>query len=950
MIHLNCRSISNAHGHISTYLNQVHHSFSLIACTETWLTTNKSPPQLEGYTYIEGPLTGRGRGACIYIRSDIVYNRINTTLGPEADSLFINITLKHKHTTKDIIVGVIYRLHEHTINNYNSSWDTLLQNLSSTKKPVYLLGDYNIDLLKHDTNMHINDFINTTLTHSFFPKIDKPTRVTHNTATLIDNIITNSTNTNTATGILVTDISDHFPVFHITSHRNTITPKVSHKRDFSESNISNFNDKIKRETWESTLNSPDPDTAYNNFTDIFSRHYNSSFPLKRTTYNNMAHKQPWITNAIVRSIRHKHKLYRDHLNKKSPDAGEKYKKYKNKLTHILRRAKKSFHTDHLNKIKHDLAKTWTYLNTIIGRKSKTNTFPDHFVHDNNKITDPLDITNKFNNYFTTLGKKLANNISAPQVPFTTHLTNSPPNSLFFSPLTHQEMLDLRYLLKPGKSAGTDDIDPGIANKSYEHIITPLMHIFNRSLLTGTVPQTLKSAKVIPIYKSKDHHSVTNYRPISVLPSFSKVLEKVVYNRLYKFLDKYNILADEQYGFRSKRSTYMALLELTTNLTHALKQKQHTMGIFLDLSKAFDTIDHNILLTKLHHYGIRGTALNWFESYLKNRTQSVYALNSHSSTKDINIGVPQGSVLGPLLFIIYMNDITNTTKLLKLILYADDTNIFLSHPDLNSLYRTMNTELTHITDWFRANKLSLNVSKTNYMLFSSKTPNHHNNISIDNNKISQVHTTKFLGITIDDNLTWNHHIDNITTKASHATGTIYRVRHHLPQHILKSLYNTLVLPHFSYCNIIWASNYQTRLTRLNITQKWGIRTITNSSRCTHALPLFHKLNTLTITDINQLQTALFVHDYIHNKLPPNFNDYFTTNKQIHTHNTRQSHKFHLPLPTTTAEMHHILYHGAKLWNELPNHITNIANKLSFKKHLKKHYINTYDIHNASPYFS
>jgi hypothetical protein len=228
-----------------------------------------------------------------------------------------------------------------------------------------------------------------------------------------------------------------------------------------------------------------------------------------------------------------------------------------------------------------------------------------------------------------------------------------------------------------------------------------------------------------------------------------------------------------------------------------------------------------------------------------------------------------------------------------------------------------------------------------MLFSPKKPHCSNKITIDNQDISHVHTTKFLGINIDDKLTWNHHINTITTKASHAIGTIYRIKHQVPQHILKSLYNTLVLPHFSYCNIIWASNYQSRLNSLNITQKWAVRTITHSRRGEHTLPLFYTLKTLKINDINQLQTLLFMHDYYYNNLPPNFKNYFTTNQQIHTHYTRQAHKFHLPLPTSTAEKHQTLYHGAKLWNDLPDSLTKIAKKHLFKKHLKQHYISTYD---------
>ena len=271
-------------------------------------------------------------------------------------------------------------------------------------------------------------------------------------------------------------------------------------------------------------------------------------------------------------------------------------------------------------------------------------------------------------------------------------------------------------LKTNKSSGHNDISADVVKRVSDEIFAILKHIFNISLAKGVFPDKLKLAQVTSIFKKGNNTLVTNYRSISVLPCFSKLLECIMYNRLYKFLLENNILYQKQFGFQNAHSTEHAILQLVNQITEAFSQGKYTLGIFLDLSKAFDTVNHNILLEKLKAYGIQSENLKWFRSYSSNRKQFILYDDFKTKVKNVKWGVPQGSILGPLFFFIFVNDCSNSTKVLDPVLFADNTNLFCSDNNIRTLFETAKQELSQIIDWFLANKLSLNVEKTKYMLF------------------------------------------------------------------------------------------------------------------------------------------------------------------------------------------------------------------------------------------
>ena len=549
--------------------------------------------------------------------------------------------------------------------------------------------------------------------------------------------------------------------------------------------------------------------------------------------------------------------------------------YNRILNLTIRDAKRDYYQHMLTRYKHDLKKTWNTLITPMYRNKKNKAYPDRINTGDKIITNAQDIVNYFNSFFSSIGPKLATTIrQTPAHDYKKYLTRIINTSFSFKEITPGNVTNMINNFLPKSSCGHDGLSMKLIKSLKEYLFRPLSLVINQSFCTGIFPDKLKIAKITPLFKKGDESIVDNYRPISVLPALSKIFEKIAFIQLYDYFNINKLLYRGQYGFRKGHSTELASIEFIDNIIHKLDQGKLPISIYLDLSKAFDTLDHDILLHKLSFYGVRGTALNWFQSYISGRIQYVQIEDRVSSPLPISTGVPQGSILGPLLFIIYINDICSVSDQFYPILYADDTTLISTlcvfHSDANRASTAINVELREIKMWLDSNKLSLNTQKTKYMIFHSV--NFPNNrlpdlaLHIDNVPIEKVTCFDFLGLRVSDTLKWQDHTNKIVNKISKSIGVMSRLKHLLQSSTLLTIYNSLVLPHLYFSILCWGFESQ-RLVKL---QKRAVRNIHRAKYNAHSEPLLKKSGLLALKDIFDFQCCKFYYKFKHSLLP----DYFT----------------------------------------------------------------------------
>ena len=393
----------------------------------------------------------------------------------------------------------------------------------------------------------------------------------------------------------------------------------------------------------------------------------------------------------------------------------------------------------------------------------------------------------------------------------------------------------------------------------------MANLFNLSFKSGVFPSVLKTAKVIPISKKDSKLDSSNYCPISLLSNIEKILEKLMSRRLYTFLNNKNIIYDLQFGFRQQHSTSYALINITENIRKTLDDGNVGCGVFVDLQKAFDTVDHQILLAKLNHYcGICRVSNDWFKSYLSSRNQYLSINGYESSLAVINCGVPQESVLGPLLFLLYINDLNQAIKFCKVHHFADDTNLLCHSNSIKKLNKVVNADLKHLVNWLNANKISLNVKKTKMVILKSNQKKLEVDLKIKlcGKRQYPTKSVKYPGVKIDANLTWKHHVNDLSIKLNRANALFFKMRKYASPKILKSIYFAIFDSYLSYCCLVWAQNFGI-IQQIVILQKKPIRIINFQPRNSHTSPLFKQNSILKFQDKICLENILFVSKSLNN---------------------------------------------------------------------------------------
>lgn len=947
LFHLNCRSIKNKFQNIEILLSEMNLKFDIIALTETWLTENDdiSYYNIDGYNteYINRK-NKHGGGIIIFINNQFSINKINELSFSEngyMDALALEVQVNNTKFN----VACIYKPPSVNIHEFTNKFSNYVE-LLSTKDKCYICGDFNIDLLKYESQNGSKNFVEQLFTSGYYPVISKPTRITNSSSTLIDNIWTNdlSNAPDTISGILVDDISDHFPIFYTikdgkkNSKGNNEFKYVTQEKEL---NIQKMSEILLTTNWNSILKENDVNEAYNCFLEKFCCIHKTCCPIKKIKQNKRQDK-PWMTNGLKNACRKKNLLYSIFIKKLDKDSKKRYKSYKNKLNTILRNTEKQFYKEQLYSNQCDTKRTWNIINNLLKRDKKS-VLTEKLFHNGQYIVDTKNISNIFNNYFSNVGENLASQIENVNVDHMHFMKNKANKTLYLSPVSENDIIDVVNKFKNKRSKDSENLNMVLIKKLIHLLVVPLAHIFNQSLNEGIFPDKMKLAKVIPIFKSGSIENVEDYRPISLLSQFSKILEKVFYKKIMSFVNSNNILSNSQYGFREKLNTAYAISELIEHISDAMDNDKVSIALFIDLKKAFDTINHSILFDKLEYYGIRGTSLNWLKSYLMNRYQYVSFKDYNSDKLLIKYGVPQGSILGPLLFLLYINDLCNISDLLNSILFADDTNFVLSHENVEKLFSIMNSELMKLSLWFKANKLSLNINKTNYLLFGLKNNETNKKVSIDDIGINRVYDTKFLGVILDSELSWKKQIKSIENKVSKGIGLLYKMKSKLDPKALRMIYATLILPYLNYCCEIWGNTYNCRLEKLVRFQKKAIRIIEGLNYLDHTTQAFYNGKILKLPDLISLKTCLYVYKANQNLLPYNLQNKYLSLSQIHSYNTRSSSNRNMFKNKVKKDVKYMCtsIKGVTLYNALTNEIKSANTIYSFKSRMKKMYFTKYN---------
>jgi hypothetical protein len=808
--------------------------------------------------------------------------------------------------------------------------EMVLNTLYKISHNLIVCGDFNVNSLDITSKAPVLK----SLLQSFGLEntVNFPTRIMHSSQTLRDYIFLNKKTLYAITYPLINGISDHDGqiVTLLDVFNPPKTTSFVYVRVIIDLSLQKFTELLSHETWNDIFSNDNTNEIFNYFLDTYLKIYYTCFPIKRRVRH--SNLKPWLTQGIRISCLNKRKLY-EKL-KYNGDTRLKlfFKKYCKILMSTIKASKKLHYDNLISKSVNKTKTTWNIIKESIN-KNNGQTIIKSIKFNNNIIREPKLIADSFNTYFSTVAhsfiQKPLKNIhnSVHNVSSDLHKPNS---VLYLNSVSTGEVYKIIQSLHNKNSSGYDEITSKILKISAVSILSPLTYIFNNALRSGIFPDRMKYSIIKPLHKKGTTDELENYRPISLLSSFSKIFEKIIYKRLYVHLEKHKILSPNQYGFREGLSTYSAINPLLDSILNAFKEKKFVGCLFCDIHKAFDCVNHEILLTKLLTYGITGTSNTMIQSYLKNRYQQVVIMddnniNSYSNWTLIKQGVPQGSVLGPLLFLIYINDlalILNSHA--NPILFADDTSVIISSSNKCDFENTLNLVINEIFTWCKINSLTLNIEKTKFMQFYRYNQKGLDlQILINNQTINNVTEIGFLGLHLDNKLSWKLHSHELISKLNKACYAIRAMKPLVSHKALMSIYYAYFHSVMKYGIMFWGnSSFSHDVFKV---QKRVIRLITNSYRRESCRPLFKKLEILTLFSQYILSVLVYLTNNMH---------LFTYNREIYSINTRNSCNLHLKSTNLSVVQKGVVYSGCKLFNSLPIHLkAHSENPKQFSKSLK-----------------
>lgn len=796
-----------------------------------------------------------------------------------------------------VTICTVYRSPKSNFKAFLSKLAAMIELMYNSRYDHIICGDFNVDLLK-DSRESL-DLQNLFLEYNLKASIIEPTRITLKSKTCIDNFYVDFA----ILGVSVYDsfISDHtYQVLTIQKETVNCSIPTQLYRPINSNNIKIFRNAIGLINWHTLLVDRleyDVDIIFDRFYREFKDVFEQCFPLCKTPRRNKKPSKKWFTPEL----RNLSKVLQEmcEISKQIDDHryNTRYKELKSYYNLALKFAKKTFNNKRILESNNINKESWRI---VAENRGKQNRKKIELEHNNKKINDPTEIGDAFNNYFASFSNSDNRFIN---VPLNVPMQNK---TLFLHPCEPLEVQQLISKMCKKQSCGIDNI-PGNVLISVKDLISPILSfIINLSFSQGKYPDALKISKIIPIFKNKGSALlIENYRPVALQSHFAKIFECCLNKRLSSYLEKYKILTQHQHGFRSKLSTSTALDAALQHVYEGLNNKETVLGLFFDMSKAFDTVDHELLVTKLDLMGIRGTTNSWIRSYLLNRTQQVVVDGVKSAAQTIKKGLPQGSCISPTLFNCYINDLAaNLIPNANSILYADDTNIIISDRSYTNTLLKAQQSIDNVAMWMKSNGIQLNKQKSAAIKFVPKNTHVDTSVllKVERKSIENVDATKFLGVYLDHKLTWNYHINYILPKLSSCSFLIQNIRNTVSIDVLKLVYFGLFQSIITYGIIYWG--LAAGAERIFAAQKNAIRRITQSSHLAPCRDLFKKLKILTFPSLYIYSLLI----YIKKDLTK-----WQTRSNIHSYETRNKKLYNVPYSRLSIGQTNPQYTGLQLYN-------------------------------------